>query len=320
VIAAGLLASLVAGCGGTATQAAQQTGTLVVSATSLSFGSVQVGQTAAATLTLSNSGSASIQVTQIGFSSQDFSLAGKVTLPLTIYPSEDYNLTLQFAPSAAGAASGTVTLTNSGKTDSVAVSLSGTGEAKATAPGLDLQSASVSFGDVQVDTTAAQSVTITSSGTAALTISAVNINGSGFTASGLTLPQTLNPGKSADLTISFDPGTTGAAAGLVTLTTNASSDSSTIALSGTGVATAYEVDLTWGLPAASADPPVGYRIYRAVNKSSEYTLLNATVDALTAYADTTVQNGNTYSYYVESVDAAGDQSAPSGVFTVNIPN
>lgn len=286
----------------------------------MSFGSVQVGQTATSTLTLSNSGSAPLQISQVQFSSQDFSLAAQVTLPLTLDAAANYSLTLQFAPSAAGAASGSVTLASNGSPASVSVSLSGTGEAKGTTPGLQLQSTSVSFGDVEVKNAAAQSVVITSSGTAALTISAATVAGTGFSVSGLTLPATLQPAQTAELVIGFDPGATGAATGTVTLATNTSSGPATIALSGTGVNAAYEVDLTWNAPSVAPDPSVGYKVFRAVNESSVYTSLNSGVDALTSYADATVQNGNTYFYYVVSVDAQGNQSGPSNVFTATIPN
>lgn len=311
------LAVSLTGCG---TPAVQLMGNLVASPASVSFGSVQVGQTGAATLSLGNNGSASIQISQIQFSSPDFSLSGNVTLPIALSVGESYNLTLKFAPSAVGATSASMTLAPSGTSAAVTVALSGTGEAKPAIPGLQLQPTTVSFGDVQIGATSAQSVTITSSGTAALTISGLTVTNNGFSISGLTLPATLNPAQTADLVISFKPGAAGAATGSVTVVTNASSDSATIALSGTGVITVYEVDLTWDLPTGSSDPPVGYKIFRAVNGSSVYTLLNSTLDASTSYTDSTVQNGNSYSYYVESVDDDGNESAPSKIFTAAIPN
>jgi hypothetical protein len=317
VPATGLLAAFLTGCGAAAPV---KTGNLVIPATSVSFGSVQVGQTATATLLLGNNGSASIQISQIQLSSQSFSLSGQVTLPITLYAGQNYNLTLAFTPSAAGAASGSLTVVSTGDPAAATISLSGTGEAIPASPGMQLDPSSLSFGDVQVNAAAAETITITSSGTAALTIAAVSVTGSGFTASGLTLPATLNPEQTATLEITFDPGATGAVTGNVTLTTNASPGSATIALSGIGVIAAYEIDLTWDAPVGSADPPVGYNVFRAVNGSSVYTLLNSTVDASTSYADTTVQNGNTYSYYVESVDAEGNASAPSNNFTATIPD
>jgi len=84
-------------------------------------------------------------------------------------------------------------------------------------------------------------------------------------------------------------------------------------------AAAYEVTLTWDAPAGSSDPVVGYNIYRAPSGSTTYSLLNATVNTPTEYTDTTVASGSSYSYYVESVDAQGNQSVPSNILSFTIP-
>ncbi|HEX8713103.1 MAG TPA: choice-of-anchor D domain-containing protein, partial [Terracidiphilus sp.] len=184
---------------------------------------------------------------------------------------------------------------------------------------LTLGSNSIAFGNVDLNTPATQSVTLTSSGTAALTISAGSVTGAGFSISGLSLPVTLNPGQTATLYVQFDPTTAGAATGAVTLSSNATPGTATISLSGTGQTTSYQVDLAWSAPTNSADPVAGYHIYRTTSGSSSYQLLNTSVDASTTYIDTTVQNGTSYSYYVKSVDSSGTESLPSNIFSVNIP-
>jgi hypothetical protein len=47
--------------------------------------------------------------------------------------------------------------------------------------------------------------------------------------------------------------------------------------------------------------------------------MNSSVDASTSYADSTVASNTSYSYYVESVDAAGSQSVPSNAYSVSVP-
>ena len=186
-------------------------------------------------------------------------------------------------------------------------------------PALTLQSTSVAFGDVTLNTSSIQMVTLTSSGTAPLTISAGSVIGTGFSISGVSFPVTLNPSQTATLAITFDPTAAGAVQGTVKLTDNTSAGTASIALSGTGQAPSYVVNLTWDAPSSSSDPVVGYDIYRAVGGSSSYQLLNSAVDASTAYTDSTVVNGTAYQYYAVSVDASGNQSAPSDIYSVTIP-
>jgi hypothetical protein len=188
------------------------------------------------------------------------------------------------------------------------------------AAALTLGSTNVAFGDIAENTTATQSVSLTSSGTAAVTITAASVTGSEFAISGLNLPVTLNPDQTATLNISFDPTTSGAVTGAVTLTSNASSGSTTtIQLNGTGGGSSYAVDLSWQAPADGSDPAAGYNVYRGTGSGSGYEELNDSVAASTSYTDNSVQDGTTYSYYVTSVDASGNESGPSNIYRVTIP-
>jgi hypothetical protein len=165
---------------------------------------------------------------------------------------------------------------------------------------------------------ATQSLTLTSTGTSSVTISAATLTGTGFTMSGVTFPVTLTPGQVATLAVQFDPTTAGAATGQLTLTSNSSTgNTATISLTGTG--TAPEVELSWNAPSSSTDPVAGYNIYRSTGGSSSYQLLNSSVNTQTTYVDTTVQNGLVYDYIVESVDASGVVSVPSNTISVTTP-
>jgi fibronectin type 3 domain-containing protein len=136
--------------------------------------------------------------------------------------------------------------------------------------------------------------------------------------SGLTLPVTLNPGKTATLTVGFDPTTAGTFTGQLTITSNSSTKgTATIGLSGTGVPP--QVQLSWNAPESTTDPIAGYDIYRSTGSSTSYQRLNSSVDTTTTYLDTSVQNGVTYNYIVKSVDDSGVESGPSNVTTVTLP-
>jgi hypothetical protein len=219
-------------------------------------------------------------------------------------------------PTAASTSAVTLTTTNAGGTGTASMSL----VVSAGEPALSVNASNIPFGDVADGTPSYQSVTLTSSGTAAVTVSAGSVSGAGYTISGVSFPSTLNPSQTATLEIEFDPTTTGESDGLVTMTSNSSTGTtSSISLSGTGVTASYEVSLNWDAPTGSSDPVAGYNIYRAISGSSMYQLLNKTLDATTAYTDPSVQFSTSYDYYVESVDGEGNQSAPSNTYTVSVP-
>jgi hypothetical protein len=184
---------------------------------------------------------------------------------------------------------------------------------------LTLQSSSIAFGDVTVGSPAYQSVTLTSSGTAPLTISAGSLTGTGFTVPAVSLPMTLNPGQTATLQVEFDPSAAGAVSGSVTLTSNSSTGSaSTISLSGTGETVTYAVNVSWDAPTSTQVSIVGYYVYRAASGSTSFSRMNSTADTSTTYTDSTVAAGATYVYYIESVDEAGVTSVPSATFTITV--
>jgi len=188
----------------------------------------------------------------------------------------------------------------------------------AAVPTLNISAASLTFGNVEVNTASTQAVTLSSTGSTAVTVSSVTVTGTGFTVSGGTFPVTLNPGQTVTLNVQFDPTTTGVATGQLTIQSNSSTNgTAVISLSGTG--TPPEVDLSWDAPSGSTDPVAGYNIYRSTGGSSAYQLLNSSIDTQTTYVDSTVQSGLTYDYYVESVDSSGVESAPSNQVNVTIP-
>jgi hypothetical protein len=177
----------------------------------------------------------------------------------------------------------------------------------------------VAFGNVTVNTPTTLPVTLTSTGTSPVTINSGTLSGTGFTMSGATFPVTLNPSLAVTLEVQFDPTTTGAAAGQLTIQSNSSTNGTVvISLTGTGESASHEADLSWEAPSSSTDPVVGYNIYRSVGGTSPYQLLNS-ADTQTTYVDSTVQTGLVYGYYVTSVDSSGVESAPSNEVTATIP-
>jgi hypothetical protein len=221
--------------------------------------------------------------------------------------------TFQAAIAAVSAAqTATLTATADGTSLTAVLQLSGVSAQ------LGVGASQISFGDVQLNTPATQTLTLASTGTQAVTVSSVSLTGIGFTISGSTFPATLKPGDTATLNVQFDPATAGPATGSVTIaSTSAANPAATVALSGTGVDQAVQV--TWDPPATSTDPVASYHIYRAVSGSSAYALMGSSALSLTSYTDATILTGTTYTYYVTSVDSNGVESVPSNTSTVEVP-
>jgi len=183
---------------------------------------------------------------------------------------------------------------------------------------LSINAASVGFGNVILNTATTQSVTLTSTGTAPVTVQTATLTGAGFSLSATTLPMTLNPGQALTLAVQFNPAATGAATGQLTIVSDSSiGATAVIRLSGTGAP--HEVDLSWIAPSSSLDPIAGYNVYRAPGGTSGFQLLNSSDITETAYADSAVQSGQGYSYFVTSVDNSGTESVPSNTISVTIP-
>jgi len=219
----------------------------------------------------------------------------------------------------------TVTLTASagGVVEAFDLQLSVATQGGTSGPLLNINAADITFGDVNVNTPATQSVTLSSTGTAAVTVSAATVIGSGFTISGTTFPLTLNLDQTATLSVEFDPNVQGAATGTLTIvSTSLTNPIATVGLSGTGetsTAGSGQVDLIWDTPTNSPDPVAGYNVYRSPSGTYSFVPLNSSAITENTYVDSTAQNGQAYDYIVESVDASGLTSAPTNIATVTLP-
>lgn len=287
-----------------------------LSALSCGSGSLTGKATDSCTVTLTSAaGSYGVTVSLASSSSA-------VTVPASVTVASGATSASFTASAAAVTAAQTVTLTASrgNSTETYPLQLKAT-STPGTA-GLTLGSTSVAFGNVNLNTPSTQTVKLTSSGTASVTISAAAIKGTGFSLSGITTPLTLSAGQTATLDLQFDPTAAGADTGSVTISSNSSSGATaTIALSGTGTAatSGYQVELNWDAPSSSTPAVSGYNIYRAPSGSTSYTLLNSSVNQPSTYTDTTVKAGSSYSYEIMSVDTSGVQSSPSNTYAATIP-
>jgi hypothetical protein len=206
------------------------------------FGSVVIGNTVPESLVLSNTGGSDLTISQTTVSGTGFGI-GNLGLPLTLGPGQSVPLPTTFAPQSSGNFSGSVSIVysvlknkshgkgNPPSNGTTTVSLNGTG----VTPGqLSANPSSLNFGNVQVSSSQNLSDSIKNVGGVSVTISQASVTGPGFSFSGLNPPLTLDPGASVTFSVVFAPLSAGSASGTLTVTSDASNPTLTIALSGTG--------------------------------------------------------------------------------------
>src|SRR4029077_12513325 len=218
-------------------------------------------------------------------------------------------------PSAAGLASGSITIVSNAATSPSVISLTGTGVTATQV--LSLSATSVSYGNVDTGTNSTQTVSVTNTGNANVQISQISVGGTGYSLSGASAPVTLTPTQKLTFSVIFSPTLIGSASGSVTITSNAIGSPATISLSGSGIAPVpHTVSLSW---TASTSVVSGYNVYRSITSGSGYAKLNGSLVSAVLYTDSSVVNGTTYYYVTTAVDSTGAESVNSNEAAAVIP-
>jgi len=224
--------------------AATAGGQLAVNPSTVSFGTVRLGNSVSQSAVVSNSGSSSLTISQATVSGTGFSVSG-FNVPLTLVPGQGVSVTTTFAPQSSGSTSGSLSLayavqkikvhgkgSPSSPISAAAVSLSGTG----TTPGqLAVNSSSLNFANVQVGSSQTQSAILTNAGGSSLTVSQATLTSAGFAVGGLALPLVLGAGQSATFSVMFAPQSVGGVSGNIVFTSDASNPTMNFPLSGNAV-------------------------------------------------------------------------------------
>lgn len=213
--------------------------------TSLAFGNQTLNTTSAAkTVTLTNTGTGALTITSIA-ASGDFAEAstGATACPIspaTLAAGANCIISVTFTPTALGARAGNLTITDNAASSPQMVPLTGTGTG---VPSVGLAPTSLAFGNQALNTpSTAKTVTLTNTGTAALTITSIAASGDfAETSTGATAcpisPATLAAGANCIISVTFTPTALGARAGNLTITDNAASSPQLVPLTGTGTGT-----------------------------------------------------------------------------------
>lgn len=218
-------------------------GTLTASPLAVDVGTVLVGETATATVDITNSGNVPVTVAAVTDPAPPFTVDGAPAPGDTIAPGATVAVTVTYGPTAAGTTTDALVI-NDGTSDLV-IGVEGTAE-DPPPPG-DLTAEGVDVGTVDIGATATADVVITNTGTADVVLTAVTPPAAPFAdpdppAVGDTIPA----GGSITTSITYAPTTAGADSGQYFFET--ASQTLVVALAGAGAVTPASLSAT---PAAA---------------------------------------------------------------------
>jgi hypothetical protein len=196
---------------------------------------------------LTNTGTSPVTINSVALSgadAADFTLSNECPLsPGTLSQgplNNTCNVYVSFTPAAAGARTATLTVTDSAGSPT-AIALTGTGVAETKL--LAVTPTTLVFGPQVTGTTSTeQYITVTNTGNFAVTFTNVTITTNYALANNCT--GSLVPNSSCNIGVTFTPTSTGTKAGTVTITDNATPSPQKVTLSGTGIATTADIQLS----------------------------------------------------------------------------
>jgi hypothetical protein len=292
---------------------------VALSPKSLSFGNEPVGTSGVAqTITLSNAGSATLNITSLaiaGANAGDF--AQNNTCGGSVVSGASCTISVMFKPTASGNRTASVNIADNAGDSPQTATLTGTGTSAGA--GATLSPTSLSFGNQGVDTNSApQTVTLSNSGGAPLSITSLAIagtNASDFSEIANTCGSSLASGGNCTIEVMFTPSAVGQRTATLNISDNASGSPQAAILTGTG---SSDVSLSW--VASPTSGVTGYNVYRGTTSGGESsTPLNSTPINGTSYVDENVTAGITYYYVVTAVGSDGVQSASSNESEATVP-
>ncbi len=207
-----------------------------LSTTNLSFPPQGVGTSSVSqSVTLINTGGSPLIITNI-VAGGDFAQTN--TCGASVASGANCTLSIIFTPTATGNRYGSVTITDNAANSPQAIVLAGTGQP---APVVSFSVTSLTFSAQPLgSTSAAQAVTMTNTGTAALTISSIVVTGDFAQLD--TCGSSLAAGANCAISVTFTPTAAGSRTGLITISDNAAGSPQIVSLGGSGADFAVSVN------------------------------------------------------------------------------
>src|SRR5258707_742281 len=323
---AALATTVLSGCSGLvsaggksqpASQAAIQ-----VTPSSVNFGSTAAGKKISQTISVANTGNISVNISQVNISSSQFSVSG-LTMPLSMPAGQSNSFQVWFDATAAGNATGILTVRTDTGIASEQVALAGT--ATAAPQQIGITPPSLNLGSVTVGTTAKGTVTVSNVGGSNLTVSSISVPGNPFAVSGLTTPSTITPGGSNSFNVAYTPTAPATSTGSVTITSDdPATPTSVLTVSGTGTATPVAPTITTqpGSQTVTAGQTATFAVVASGTAPLSYqwqkngvAISGAISSSYTTPATTTSDSGSSFSVVV--TNTAGTVTSSAATLTVN---
>lgn len=235
----------------------------LLSSTAFDFGNVVIGQSSSMTATLTYSANTALSISGITITgAQASAFSESNTCGASLAAGMSCAITVTFTPPAIGTYSASIQITDDAFNTPQTISLSGNGGTSSVL----LSPGSLTFGSQFVgSTSAAQTVSLTNTGSLALAIDGIFVTGpqAGDFAQTNDCGSSLASGTGCTITITFTPAAFGARSGTLNISDSVSSTPQTVALSGSAAATS--AGLTAGSNSTTATVAAG--------KTATYTLL-----------------------------------------------
>lgn len=204
---------------------------------SLDFQQVNIGDQSENSLTIHNSGTAYLTVSNITLLSEGFKLEQNIPANINIPPNNTRTIKITFSPSKQGHFSGVLSFTSNDPSSKIAtISLVGEG-INHLPPKIGLSANTLDFREVQVGKSISKQLIITNKGEESLEIKDIKISGQALRLkSNSCINRTIQPNGSCQMEIIFDPVNETDYSGQIEISSNDPNNSLKIVqLSGTGV-------------------------------------------------------------------------------------
>jgi hypothetical protein len=237
---------------------------LTCTPTFLRFAGVVVGQTQTLLVTVTNSGETSVTLSGVAVSNSTFTpslTTSSLSPPLILPAGQSVNLNVSFAPAATGWTGGTIVFSSDASNPSLPLLVEGAG---VSSQSTTASPSRLSFSQVPTGTSSTLPVVLTNALSQKITVSTLQTMGSGFSASGPTLPMILDAGQSITVSVTFTPQAAGTNGGSLYV----SGAGLIVPLTGTGTTTGTGQLTLAPAPLNFGNVPVGTTVTQPMTMSA----------------------------------------------------